>query len=256
MSDAPDEIVPAELADAPPELPQPPLSIGHLFLWILGSALVLASYRWLAEPGEDRVWRLLFHLDHIMRGLTGGAGVAAIMLLVRRLVIRDAPLPRQPGHWLLLLQGVSWPTYWLLLWWIYGFRGAPAADPRGWEFFQRYAVGSSLYYAWGAVVYVSAAVLLRDAPRWRMLFVLSATLTLLHSVLWCCMMSTAQMWYAEKVFVLLRLAIGLAMLAICVLRDRSAAISRDWMHAAGVGIFTLGSLWYVAVFLLSLLLPR
>ncbi len=234
---------------------QPPLSIGHLLLWILGSAVVLGSYRWLAEPAADE-GRLLFQLDQFARSLTLGGGVAALLIYARRLITRDAPLPRQPGHWLLVVQGLSWPAYWLTLLSIYGLRGTPQDDQSDWDSFRRYAVTTVLYYLWGTGVNVVVLACLRDARRWRMFFAVSAVLPLLHALLWCCLLSAPRLSIPERSFVLVRIAVTFACLGVCVLRDRAQRVPRDWMHFAGIGFFAVGVLSYLGIYLLLLFLPR
>ena len=252
MSDAPDEIVKAELAGPL----QPPLSIGHLLLWIFGSAVVLWSYRWLAEPTGDGVQQVLAPLEQLIRSTTMGGGVAAILVFARRLATGGAPLARQPGHWLLLIQGCYWPAYWLVMCWLYGLRGAELVQPRDWAFFQRYVAAMALYYLWGTALYLAAIVGMREARRWRMFFVTSAVFTALHALLWCCVMSTPALGSIQTPFVLVRLAATLSFLVLCVLRDREERIHRDWMHAAGIGLYVLGSLWYLGLYLAYLFLPE
>ena len=252
MSQPLEEPVKAELVG----LPQPPLSISHLLLWILGSAVVLGSYRWLNEPEGEGQRQLVFHLDQFARCLTLGGGVAALLVYARRLIARDAPLPCQPGHWLLVVQGINWPAYWLVLFAIYGARGSPHDDLGPRESFQRYAVTSALYFLWGTGVYLVVFALLRDAKRWRMFFAVCAVLPLLHALLWCCIVNEPALVTPERGFILLRMVVTLAFLGICVLRDRESSIHRDWMHTAGVGLYFVGSALYLAIFLLLMFLPR
>ncbi|HUE70078.1 MAG TPA: hypothetical protein VMP01_04245 [Pirellulaceae bacterium] len=255
MSDA-DEIVQAELADEPLEVRQPPLSISHLLLWILGSAVVLGSYRWLAEPvGDDETRRLLYQLDQLARSLTYGAGAAALLIFARRLIARDAPLPRHPGHWLLLIQGINWPAYWLLLLSYFGLRGMPQDAPRDWESIRRFALASMLYYLWTAGLYAAVLAFLRDAKRWRMFFAVGAALPLVHAVIWCCMFGGYQS-LIERSFIMVRIAVALAILTVCILRDRREGVRRDWLHVAGVSFYILGVFTYLAIYLLLIFLPR
>lgn len=100
---------------------QPPLSISHLMLWILGSAIILGGYR-LFEIGEGRPEGVkLVRQVYMMAGsFVNGAQVAALFIFVARLFTRKGPLPREPGHWLLFKSGAScvigWGTLGLARW--------------------------------------------------------------------------------------------------------------------------------------------
>ena len=247
------DVTPAELADtSPAERTQPPLSIGHLLLWILGSALVLASYRWVAEPEGLST---LFLVDQLLRSVTMGGGVVALAIYARRLVTRDAPLPRQPGHWLLVVQGLVWPAYWSALVWVYGLRGGePAAGER--ESYYRYVIGMVLFYLYGAGVYVFVLAWLKDSPRWRMFLAVCAAGALLHAVIWCCVLSEPGLGSVERFAILARIFVTLPLIVLCVLRDRAERVPRDWLHAIGVAFYLAGSVTSLGVFLLQLAMPR
>jgi len=85
------------------------LSILHLMLWTLGSAVILACFRALSSRQEDlpdeTAWVLpLYHLGY---SLTLGAQVGSVPLFAMRRVSGQGGFPAQPGHWLLLVEGVS-----------------------------------------------------------------------------------------------------------------------------------------------------
>ena len=85
------------------------LSILHLLLWTLGSAVILAFFRALSSRQDglpdDKAWVLpIYHLGY---SLTLGAQVGSVPLFVMRRVSGQGGFPAQPGHWLLLIEGVS-----------------------------------------------------------------------------------------------------------------------------------------------------
>jgi hypothetical protein len=245
MPEPQDKPVSAELV----EQPQPPLSISHLLLWILGSAVVLWSYRWLAEPQGGGASPLLFQIDQLVRSISMGGGVAALLIYARRLVTRDAPLPRQPGHWLLVVYGLAWPAYWCAMANAYGLRDAEPL-PRDWESDRQQVVVTAVFYLWWSSLHVMALLWLREARRWRVFFAVCAVMPLLHALLSCCLLADRQFATIERPFIMVRIAVTLPLLVVCVLRDCRSRVRRDWMHAAGVGFYLLGSLTSLAMYLL------
>ena len=94
---------------------QPPLSISHLMLWILGSALILAVHHFYdnsrAIPGPlESYWRFHKVADSFLYGIQ----IAALLVFAARLIARNGPPPREPGHWLLVKSGgsivIAWGT--------------------------------------------------------------------------------------------------------------------------------------------------
>lgn len=253
MSDAPDEIVKAELADVPLELPQPPLSISHLMLWILGSAIVFGCYRWLELPDQrNAASRMLFQADQLVRGLTVGAGVAALMVYARRIIVRDAPLLRQAGHWLLVVQGLIWPVYFIALLVVYGPRRSSPAGTMDYDNYARYVQVTVFLYLYAAALNAIGLCWLREPRRWRLLFATSAALSLLHAVVWCC----AAMGMVATYLALARMVIMLAFIGVCVLGDRRQRLSRDWIHHVGVGFYIFANVGSLLIYSTAVMLPR
>lgn len=84
------------------------LSIAHLMLWTLGTAIVLAYFRTVvtvnsAAGSTGRLWTLSILANSVILGVqVGGA------LLFGWRLCRNLPgQPSQPGHWLLLIEGFS-----------------------------------------------------------------------------------------------------------------------------------------------------
>jgi hypothetical protein len=78
-------------------------------LWTLGSAIILGCFRALGSRHEDlpeeTAWVLpIYHLGY---SLTLGAQVGSVLLFGVRRIGGQSGFPAQPGHWLLLVEGVS-----------------------------------------------------------------------------------------------------------------------------------------------------
>lgn len=119
MSSAPElpirNLPSAEIPPQPP-VPRPKLSIAHLMLWTLGTAIVLALSRLqisafemprVAGVGDAATTGLqtFFRLSAIVTAPFTGIAVALLLVAAAR-CYRRQPLPlSQPGHWILLIGG-------------------------------------------------------------------------------------------------------------------------------------------------------
>lgn len=91
---------------------QPPrnrLTIAHLMLWTLGTAISLAFYRALSSDGQfpsDRfkAASLMFGLVY---SLPAGARIGGLIWFAARRMHNKHDVPSQPGHWLLIVEGLS-----------------------------------------------------------------------------------------------------------------------------------------------------
>jgi hypothetical protein len=98
-------------------MPRPKLSIAHLMLWTLGTAVVLALSRtqisFLEDPQgfpsefpkSDKL-STFFRLSAIVSAPFGGIAVALLLVIVGRLYRRNTLPLCEPGHWILLVSGV------------------------------------------------------------------------------------------------------------------------------------------------------
>lgn len=102
-------ILAAAMTSAATEPPRIRLSILHLMLWTLGSALILACFRALGSPSEELPKEIaeLQPFYHLAYSLTLGAQVGSVLLFAVRRLNRQFGFPAQPGHWLLLVEGIS-----------------------------------------------------------------------------------------------------------------------------------------------------
>ena len=103
-----------------PRLPQPPLSISHLMLWTLGSAIILTCYRAFDEDRLTAGQRILEQFRQAAVSIVDGVQLAAVIVFAGRFILRKGPLPREPGHWLLLKGGVSSLVGWGIVGLLYG----------------------------------------------------------------------------------------------------------------------------------------
>jgi hypothetical protein len=84
------------------------LTIAHLLLWTLGSAIILAMYRVLATDEEQTNGQTLVPSVYaIAFSVLMGAQLGSVFLFASRLIRGAGGFPTQPGHWLLLIEGVS-----------------------------------------------------------------------------------------------------------------------------------------------------
>jgi hypothetical protein len=93
-----------------PALPQPNrLTIAHLMLWTLGSAIILGCFRALTDPAAELPEEVNRVLPFYQLGmsLALGAQVGGVLLFGWRRIAGRGGFPQQPGHWLLLVEGLS-----------------------------------------------------------------------------------------------------------------------------------------------------
>lgn len=84
------------------------LTTGHLLLWMLGTAIVLACYRAFDQLAVERSGLGLMRSAYAIGfGLTLGMTVAGALLWMVRAVGSRGGFPTQPGHWLLMVRGVA-----------------------------------------------------------------------------------------------------------------------------------------------------
>ncbi|MEX2027641.1 MAG: hypothetical protein WEH44_10070 [Pirellulaceae bacterium] len=240
------EIVPAICEMTSPVVsPQPPLGISHLLLWTFGAAVVLAVYRSLAGS-SDLTPRMQFFQAafQLVFSMLAGINVAAVVVYLRRLVVRDAPLLTEPGHWLLVIAGASNLVAWLIFGVAVAIRAVQgAAQPWELPFFMYwlpYSVGSFVAAAANWV----ALVRLREPLRWRLCFLVSGVFALALGFTFGAMFlysiqeppdesfSAAVQAYA-CLYPLDQLA-GTVLLAFNLLADRANDQRRDWIHRVGV----------------------
>src|SRR6476620_8292961 len=91
---------------------QPPrnrLTIAHLMLWTLGTAISLAFYRALSSDGQfpsDR-YKTASLVFGLVYSLPAGARIGGLFFLGLKRARGERDFPSQPGHWLLVVEGLS-----------------------------------------------------------------------------------------------------------------------------------------------------
>ena len=215
------------------------LSIAHLMLWTLGSAIILACFRAMSSRQEelpDAVVRLqpIYHLAY---SVTLGAQLGSVLLFAVRRMRGQSGFPGQPGHWLLLIEGVSAILILGGYWW-YQLQEGPDGHPMysyfAWQLpnllactvgyflaFARTERGSPWRYGLGIIALIHGLQFF--------LFVLSA---------WVFFLMNGRTWY--DAWELPPNGVGLA-LAITVLvaslADRKRHAQRDTLHWAVIATF-------------------
>ena len=83
----------------------PRLSILHLMLWTLCSALCLALMRaiYALQSAGPRSFVAIQDASSVMQGMIAGAVLAGSLVLLRTRFRSGPPMLRQPGHWLLFV---------------------------------------------------------------------------------------------------------------------------------------------------------
>ncbi len=248
--------VPAAV-DASAHPRQPPLSIGHLMLWTAGSAIALTvdlAARW----GEDGPagYRAFANVMQVCYSMTAGIAVSSLVLCGYRRLTKGPAFPIQPGHWLLVVDGivllVSWCAWGLFM------RSAPLvteiSDDRslllfGWRI--------AAIFGLEGVAHAFAAWRLRDRAYWR-LYLLIASLFGLSMSGTCFLISAVS---PRSTFELTQggqrigdLVLGLALLGLVTFELRRR-VSRDWLHWTGVVLRLINPMFTWAFVLWSMLAP-
>src|SRR5262245_47816764 len=89
--------------------PRRRLTIAHLMLWTLGCAVALGFYReiTLAQQRPDGRFQIVMQVFGLLYCIPAGARIGTVFLFAWMTWRGDRSFPTQPGHWLLLTEGVS-----------------------------------------------------------------------------------------------------------------------------------------------------
>ena len=251
------EIVKAELSESGPPDPGERISILYLMVWTAGSAVILAFYRQsmsqttgqesspLNPPWMQTIWAL-------QMSPLQGAGVGAVGLMVWRRFSGGRPFPRQPGHWLLVISGItsllSWPIYIIS--------------------HQLFQLGSASYLMFYRLplmfaFYAVAAYAMAKMPgerRWRWMFLIWILANMVGLLAMCCFGTFIRTGYSSPISVmrLADLSIGvlvpLAFLITGIL-DKVSGAKRDPLHWAGVAC-RVAMIGQVGIEVVRMFLPR
>src|SRR5262245_22197408 len=95
--------------------PRRRLTIAHLMLWTLGCAIALGFYREITmaqQPPGNRS-AMAFQVFGLLYCIPAGARIGSVLLFGWMICRGDKSFPTQPGHWLLLNEGISHLLSWL-----------------------------------------------------------------------------------------------------------------------------------------------
>ena len=232
---------------------QPPLGISHLMLWVLGAAVVLGMYRAIGNQSEaTRTLQAVLVGNQLVFSLLAGINIAAVIVFARRLIVRDAPLFVQPGHWLLAIAGYSNVAAWTVVGlgaaveWLRTEHSVVAETPP--YHWLGYSLGSFLSFA----SYQVAAVVIREPLRWRLYFLISGLFSAALAATFAFMylfsleeaggdrLYAAARWYS--CLYPLDQVVAIVFLGFNVLADRVNRRPRDWLHGVGVATTLLQSI--------------
>ena len=203
---------------------QPPLTIGHIMAWTMGTALLLVFFKINRSMyGElDSHIRATISGQYIAHCLIQGPAVAFLGVFLVRKIRGGAPLPVEPGHWMLLVGGVS-AVFGLLVNLIrYQIQG--------------FAFDSWLYFTF---VYVPSFILLilairakRSKRLWRVFFAVSIVQSIFQILIPLTIRVLPIQAYSVMSFVFFFLPMFILISAI--IDDRINKRRRDWIHWVGV----------------------
>ena len=239
---------------------QPRLGISHLLLWMLGAAVVLSVYRWWSGNMDNMrpLMRMVTVCSQVSLSLLAGINIAAVIVFARRLLVRDAPLLFQPGHWLLLIAGVVNLVMWLLFGAAMGIKSLwGVSDPLASIPFQFLPMVGAFWLS--VFMNLLAIGMLAPPARWRRYFLVSALfagmLALVFGAMFLASLEGPAGWsfsFPVQSFACLypldQLA-AIVLLSFNFVADRADRAPHDWVHRLGVvatilqSIATLGFFW-------------
>lgn len=224
---------------------QPPLCIAHLLAWMVTTGLFLGLGRvllssWATIDFEIPAWyRLLFQAEQVLSAPLYGAALLGVLFVAWRWVRNGPQFPSQPGHWLMLIYGVTTVYTWCFC------IGKVVLIPEIWNepAAADFASGmhSVLGYLVGAIVCSVAGWRLRDQWYWKLDFKVCALLQFsLAAILFLLLAGGEMLWWQGRVWVerwslyqTVCFATVLLVIAIFEVRQRYA---RDWLHWVGVAL--------------------
>lgn len=248
---------------AEPVPAQPPLGISHLLLWIFGAAVVLGVYRWWSADINDMkpLMRALMVGNQVSFSLLAGINIAAVIVYVRRLLVRDAPLLVQPGHWLLVIAGVVNLVMWLLYGAAMGLKSLRGVtDPSESLPYQFLPPVGAFWLA--AILNLVAIGRLAPPRRWRLYFLISALFAGILGPVFGAMSLVSLLEPGGWSFYIpvqcytciypLDQLTAVVLLSFNYVADRADLAPGDWVHRAGVVAMILQSIASLAFFFLQI----
>ncbi len=220
---------------------QPRLSIGHVMLWTLGSAIILAAYRALVDTWEMPTHEHAFLLVmQVSSSVMYGAALSSVILFLHRRLTDGPVFPVQPGHWLLLTTGVLCVVSWLGYAAIHGARWFETSDDSAFLTFllQQFVVNAS-----GVLLLVLAVIHLKDTKYWRSYFWANLMLHGVQGALGILGLAGCAILGAMSAYSVYSIQFGLhwfaailvlVWLLVAATLDWRRVVRRDWLHWTGV----------------------
>jgi|GEM_PF-5741046 len=239
----PDEVVKAELVPANPNDQGERISILYLMVWTACTAVILSLYRQsmtLVNDTEDTTWL------QAMTGLVGapiqGACVASLLLVLWRRFKGGRPFPKQPGHWLLVIPGITSLVGWSLWLVVQQFI---EEDYYTYILFQRLPL-----LVLFSVLAVYAITKLRAEPRWRVMFIVWLAVNFVVMFFSCCLGGLENGTGIIESIVNMAIMLGFLIPTLLDVRDRTP---RDHLHYAGIAA-RIGNAGMMVIQLLTMLM--
>jgi hypothetical protein len=243
----------AELA-SPPEPRPRRLGIAHLMLWTAGSAVTLAFLRGTFDEQRSESIQTLQKALALVQAPFYGAALACLPLVFWRPRPAEQRFPTQPGHWLLLVQGVSLLTAMLV------FVSLPhrangvvvAANAEEMQELLRQLAHREVLRLAPTLAVTLLAAWQMTRPRWRSMFLLMALGYGLGIIAFgaaavgetqtLAMVGTELLWLLQT--------ISAVALLVCVLRDWAEGMTHDFLHTTGITArFAIVALGWIAPWL-------
>lgn len=220
-------------APAAAEAPRQRLGVAHLLLWTAGSAVALAFLRGTFDEGLSGQIQVLQKAMVFVQAPLYGAALACLPLVFWRTATGRRLFPTLPGHWLLLIQGVSMLAT-VLIGLAMPFSLA-SADQDIAERVRNLSLRESLR-ALPTLGVTLIAIFNSPQALWRMVFIFMALGYVLGGLLFGAVVfgfdlnafigATQGLWLMQTISAMILLA--------CVIRDRSRRAATDFLHTTGV----------------------
>ena len=227
----------------------PPLGIGHLMLWTLGTALILAF----GHPGassKNAIGLILRSTFALSAALSAGGGIAYLILLPYYGFFRRLPVLKTGGHFLLLGIGIQAV---LVLGYRYAFMiiGFLAGNLDSKLHFAGWAI---CYFAIGAA-HLSFLIGIPKRGSWVFVVVFSSAKWMFTAVMYLAIYASAyqiQRIFSTPIHLLLTLII-LALTVVGIIGDQARKEGQDWLSWWGKGAFLFSQIVGVGWAIYSLL---
>jgi len=228
-----------------PKIERPRLSIAHLLLWMAGTAVALTYFRqffWNGDSGDAarNQLQLAQRVFACLQAPFYGAAISSVPLAVWQWCRGNRSFPTQPGHWLLLLQGVSIVAGILAILIIVN---PTELITSSYEEAVRHVSQREFWCLLPTLTGVVLALRQCSEKRWRVMFWLMlmgyASAILFFGAagelfkaaereggIACYNIATSLLWFFQT--------LATFVLVFCVLADRAERLPRDFLHTTGV----------------------